>query len=728
MTDGGISLRPCGPPSLATKPDQQESFTREPIIIPRHASRAATSRFIVLATQEIAPRLSFQKIGLGYKRFALVRFVSAIKMSTKHIVSGYQSREADMSQELKEREGEGRGGGETKKGRQLLRGYFKVLRYQVTATCGENILQHESLFSTEDAPKHLNSQLRNTGWPCVRDHLCVTVYTPRGVAVPVSGRKNSYVKAQTSACCELERNPLLSSLVLEGLGILPPLPNYRQPLGTRTYPRPLLVHLHQMQPLHAVLAWHACPLAQELRLPPDHRLRATCSNLQTMYSTLHHNQSIQHSPLPNRTSKIILARLHTCVVLAVVRLLTGATHRHIAAGSRWRGATWQVQVLLPTLALVHTVQLLPRSLQLTAESLTLLVTLGKLLVERRRYVLKFVGWDCRQTVRSPDDTSRDHLRGGAHRIFLSHSQHLIQDGVASHVQTLVDSCQHQFCRFLVNRGFASQLCNRLKFFAWNVQNVCDQLCLLCQSQSNFFILSTKFLWRWCPPQDLQVGNQFTKGVVCDVRALVKQHAVLPIGVSTGSAVRTGRCDTTTSEGWIRELSSVVSRRGSTRRRWEGDDNNRPSPMTPHRTRRSDNDKMGREYHPAVYGRVQAKPRHAWAQRPRAQASYSCRHGFCTLLQPPICAGTICNKESKGGSVAAGLHFVALTASYYPFGLYAFKYYNANGLGIGKVELGEMNQHLRGGRVENHLGKITPSSPDRDSSLDLPVLGSRVQQN
>nr|CAD7427796.1 unnamed protein product [Timema monikensis] len=47
-------------------------------------------------------------------------------------------------------------------------------------------------------------------------------------------------------------------------------------------------------------------------------------------------------------------------------------------------------------------------------------------------------------------------------------------------------------------------------------------------------------------------------------------------------------------------------------------------------------------------------------------------------------------------------------------------------GIGKVELEEVNPHLRGGRVENHLGKITPSSPDRDSNLDLPVLSSRAQ--
>nr|CAD7401846.1 unnamed protein product [Timema cristinae] len=51
---------------------------------------------------------------------------------------------------------------------------------------------------------------------------------------------------------------------------------------------------------------------------------------------------------------------------------------------------------------------------------------------------------------------------------------------------------------------------------------------------------------------------------------------------------------------------------------------------------------------------------------------------------------------------------------------------ANGLGNGKVELKEVNQHFRGGRVENHLGKTIPSSPDRDSNLDLPVLSSRAQ--
>nr|CAD7200318.1 unnamed protein product [Timema douglasi] len=49
-------------------------------------------------------------------------------------------------------------------------------------------------------------------------------------------------------------------------------------------------------------------------------------------------------------------------------------------------------------------------------------------------------------------------------------------------------------------------------------------------------------------------------------------------------------------------------------------------------------------------------------------------------------------------------------------------------GIGKVELQEVNPHLRGGRVENHLGKNTPSSPDRDSNFDLPVLSGRAQHD
>nr|CAD7411655.1 unnamed protein product [Timema poppensis] len=46
----------------------------------------------------------------------------------------------------------------------------------------------------------------------------------------------------------------------------------------------------------------------------------------------------------------------------------------------------------------------------------------------------------------------------------------------------------------------------------------------------------------------------------------------------------------------------------------------------------------------------------------------------------------------------------------------------------RVELEEVNPHLRGGRVENHLGKTTPSSPDRDSNLELPVLCSRAKHD
>nr|CAD7398715.1 unnamed protein product [Timema cristinae] len=49
-------------------------------------------------------------------------------------------------------------------------------------------------------------------------------------------------------------------------------------------------------------------------------------------------------------------------------------------------------------------------------------------------------------------------------------------------------------------------------------------------------------------------------------------------------------------------------------------------------------------------------------------------------------------------------------------------------GIGKVELEEVNPNLRGGRVEDHLGKTSPSSPDRDLNLDLPVLSSRAQHD
>nr|CAD7448407.1 unnamed protein product [Timema bartmani] len=49
-------------------------------------------------------------------------------------------------------------------------------------------------------------------------------------------------------------------------------------------------------------------------------------------------------------------------------------------------------------------------------------------------------------------------------------------------------------------------------------------------------------------------------------------------------------------------------------------------------------------------------------------------------------------------------------------------------GLLRLNLEEVNPNLRGGRVENRLVKTTPSSPDRDSNLDLPVLGSLAQHD
>nr|CAD7591233.1 unnamed protein product [Timema genevievae] len=47
-------------------------------------------------------------------------------------------------------------------------------------------------------------------------------------------------------------------------------------------------------------------------------------------------------------------------------------------------------------------------------------------------------------------------------------------------------------------------------------------------------------------------------------------------------------------------------------------------------------------------------------------------------------------------------------------------------GIGKDEFRGREPAFCGGRVENHLGETTLSSPDRDSNLDLPVLGGLAQ--
>nr|CAD7405632.1 unnamed protein product [Timema cristinae] len=48
------------------------------------------------------------------------------------------------------------------------------------------------------------------------------------------------------------------------------------------------------------------------------------------------------------------------------------------------------------------------------------------------------------------------------------------------------------------------------------------------------------------------------------------------------------------------------------------------------------------------------------------------------------------------------------------------------VGLGRLDLEEVNTHLHGGRVENYLGKSTPSSPDQDLNLNHPIPGSLAQ--
>nr|CAD7447959.1 unnamed protein product [Timema bartmani] len=47
--------------------------------------------------------------------------------------------------------------------------------------------------------------------------------------------------------------------------------------------------------------------------------------------------------------------------------------------------------------------------------------------------------------------------------------------------------------------------------------------------------------------------------------------------------------------------------------------------------------------------------------------------------------------------------------------------------LGRLNLEELNPDLHRGRVGNYLGKTNSSSPDRDSNLGLPILGSLAQQ-
>nr|CAD7193851.1 unnamed protein product [Timema douglasi] len=69
----------------------------------------------------------------------------------------------------------------------------------------------------------------------------------------------------------------------------------------------------------------------------------------------------------------------------------------------------------------------------------------------------------------------------------------------------------------------------------------------------------------------------------------------------------------------------------------------------------------------------------------------------------------------------------ITTSYYPFGVYTWVIITLMGNELGRLNLEEVNPHLHGGRLENHLGPPHRSiSPDQDSNLDLPVLNSLAQ--
>nr|CAD7438941.1 unnamed protein product [Timema bartmani] len=57
-----------------------------------------------------------------------------------------------------------------------------------------------------------------------------------------------------------------------------------------------------------------------------------------------------------------------------------------------------------------------------------------------------------------------------------------------------------------------------------------------------------------------------------------------------------------------------------------------------------------------------------------------------------------------------------------------RHFNLKASSLVRLNLEEVSPHLRGERTENHLGENRPSSPDRDSSLDLPVLDSPAEHD
>ncbi|CAG2058204.1 unnamed protein product [Timema podura] len=106
---------------------------------------------------------------------------------------------------------------------------------------------------------------------------------------------------------------------------------------------------------------------------------------------------------------------------------------------------------------------------------------------------------------------------------------------------------------------------------------------------------------------------------------------------------------------------------------------------------------------------------------------SLKGGFCKDHGGtyPKCKEVNCSKHALKGGICRDHGGTYPKCKEYQFGLYIRVHLNSE---LGRLNLEEVNPHLRGGRVENHLGKTTPSSPDRDSNLDLPVLGGLAQHD
>nr|CAD7585832.1 unnamed protein product [Timema genevievae] len=101
----------------------------------------------------------------------------------------------------------------------------------------------------------------------------------------------------------------------------------------------------------------------------------------------------------------------------------------------------------------------------------------------------------------------------------------------------------------------------------------------------------------------------------------------------------------------------------------------------------------------------------WIERPTLDIATSCTHTRSKL-----------EKRVKGGGGGSGVKAL----SYFPTKLQKPRGTFVGGKKENFKRLTEVNQHLRGGRMVNHLGKATPSSPDQDSNLDLPVFGNIAQ--